>query len=73
MTESGVFFDKKRGWSGGGMMLDKFPVPRRRTNLDNSRARTYCAYSRYEWRCWNNLSLVSYFFPPLLGKRLHID
>ena len=28
-----------RGWSGGAMMLCKLSVPRRPTNLDNSRAR----------------------------------
>ena len=27
-----------RGWSGGAMMLGKFPVAGRPTNLDNSRA-----------------------------------
>ena len=28
-----------RGWSGGAMVLGKLSVPRRPTNLDNSRAR----------------------------------
>ena len=32
-----------RGWSGGAM------VPGRPNNLDNSRARAYCACSRYGW------------------------
>ena len=27
------------------MVLDKFPVPGRPTNLDDARARAYCAYS----------------------------
>ena len=35
-----------RGWSGGTMVLGKLSVPRRPTNLDNSRARACCACSR---------------------------
>ena len=35
-----------REWSGGAMVLGKLPVPGRPTNLDNSRARAYCACSR---------------------------
>ena len=31
------------GWSGGAMVLGKLPVPGRPTNLDDSRARAYCA------------------------------
>ena len=31
-----------RRWSGGAMLLGKLSVPRRPTNLDNSRARAYC-------------------------------
>ena len=31
------------------MVLGKLPVPGRPTNLDYSRARTYCAYSRCGW------------------------
>ena len=31
------------------MVLDKLPVPGRPTNLDDSRARAYCAYSRCGW------------------------
>ena len=38
-----------RGWSGGAMVLGKLSVPRRPTNLDNSRARAYCACSRCGW------------------------
>ena len=37
------------GWSGGAMPLGKLPVPVRPTNLDCSRARTYCACSRCGW------------------------
>ena len=32
-----------RGWSGGAMVLGKLSVPRRPTNLDNSRARAALA------------------------------
>ena len=35
-----------RGWSGGAMVLGKLSMPGRPTNLDNSRARAYCACSR---------------------------
>ena len=35
-----------RGWSGGAMVLGKLSVPRRPTNLDNSRAKAYCVCSR---------------------------
>ena len=38
-----------RGWSGGAMVLGKLSVPRHPTNLDNSRARAYCACSRCGW------------------------
>ena len=34
------------GWSGGAMGLGKLPVTGRPTNLDQSRARAYCACSR---------------------------
>ena len=35
----------RSGWSGGVMMLGKLLVPGRPTNLDQSRARAYCACS----------------------------
>ena len=35
-----------KGWSGGAMLLGKLSVPGRPTNLNSSRARAYCAYSR---------------------------
>ena len=38
-----------KGWSGGAKVLSKLPVPGRPTNLDNSRARAYCACSRCGW------------------------
>ena len=37
---------RERGWSGGAMVLGKLSVPGRPTNLNYSRARAYCAYSR---------------------------
>ena len=37
------------GGGGGGMVLGKLSVPRRPTNLDNNRARTYCACNRCGW------------------------
>ena len=36
----------QRGWSGSAMVLGKLLVPGPPTNLDKSRARAYCAYSR---------------------------
>ena len=42
------FFQLLRGreWSGGAMVLGKLSVPGHPTNLNYSRARAYCAYSR---------------------------
>ena len=56
-----------RGWSGGAMVLGKLSVPRRPTNLDDSRARAYCACSRCGWGCLDILSssFFSPFFLPL--------
>ena len=52
------------------MVLGKLSVPGRPTNLDNSRTRAYCAYSRYEfffltffslvYSCYRIYSIVSY-------------
>ena len=43
-----------RGWSGGAMVLGKLPVPGRPTNLDDSRARAYCACSRCRWKLFGH-------------------
>ena len=55
-----------RGWSGGAMVLSKLPVPGRPTNLDDSRARAYCACSRCGWglfgHFYSQLSFLSSFF-----------
>ena len=43
------------------MVLGKLPVPGRPTNLDNSRARAYCACGGFEWRLFgHNYSSVSF-------------
>ena len=43
-----------RGWSCGAMVLGKLSVPRRPTNLDNSRARAYCACSSCGWELFGH-------------------
>ena len=53
---------KLSGWSDGVKVLGKFSVPGRPTNLDYSRARTYCACSRCG--LFGHFSLV---FLPLSG------
>ena len=50
-----------RGWSGGAMVLGKLSVPRRPTNLDNSRARAYFACSRCGWGCLDIFKFVYLF------------
>ena len=45
----GFSLHKSLGWSGGPMVLGKLSVLGRPTNLDNSRARAYCACSRCGW------------------------
>ena len=42
-------------------VLGKFSVPRRPTNLDNSRARVYCACIRCGLGCLDIFSLVCIF------------
>ena len=52
------------------MVLGKLSVPGRSTNLDNSKARTYCAYSRCGWGIvWIFFSLV-YLFSSFLSHSL---
>ena len=48
------------GVVGGSMVLGKLPVPGRPTNLDNSTARAYCAFSGCGWGC------LDFFFFHLL-------
>ena len=56
-------------------MLGKLPLPGRPTNLDESRARAYCACSRCGWglfgHFFSRLSFV--FLLPLSGRRRDID
>ena len=57
-----------RGWSDGAMVLDKLSLPGRPTNLDNSRARAYCACSRCGLGLFGHFfSLVYLCFSPSLG------
>ena len=42
------------------MVLGKLSVPGRPTNLNYSRARAYCAYSRCGWGLFGLFSLVYY-------------
>ena len=42
----------------------KLSVPGRPAHLDSSRARTYCACSRFEWSVWR-------FFPRLISFSLY--
>ena len=64
------------GWSGGAKVLGKLSVPGRPTSLDDSRARAYCACSRYGWgfvwTCFLS-SVFSLFFLPLFGRWPDID
>ena len=50
-------------WSGGAMVLGKLSVPGRPTNFNNSRARAYCACSRFG--TFSLSSIFSLFFLPL--------
>ena len=53
------------GRSDGAMVLGKLPVPGGPANLDNSRARAYCACSRCGWglfgHFFSHLSFLSSF------------
>ena len=57
------------------MVLGKLPVPGRPTNLDDSRARAYCACSSAGGACLDifTLNYLSFFFLHLFGKRPDID
>ena len=51
------------GWSDGAMVLGKLPVPGLPTNLDNSRARAYCACSGCGWGLFGHFfSRLSFLF-----------
>ena len=58
------------------MLLGKLPVLGRPINLDDSRARVYCACSRCGWGLvWTLFlsSIISLFFLSLSGRRPDID
>ena len=57
------------GWSGGATVLNKFPVPGRPINLDDSRTRAWCGWGG----CLDIFlsSILSLFFL-LSGRRPHI-
>ena len=51
----------RTGWSGGAKVLGKLSVPGRPTNLEDSRARAYCACSGCGWGCLDIFSLIYLF------------
>ena len=57
------------------MVLGEFPVPRRPTNLDYSRAGAYCACSKCGFGLFEHFfsRLPFLFFLPLPGRRADID
>ena len=60
-SEIGILFPS--GWSGGAMVLGKLPVPGRPANLDERRARAYCACSRCGWGLLgHSFSRLSFLF-----------
>ena len=52
----------KHARGGGAMVLGKLPVSGHPTNLDSSRARTYCACIGAGGGCLDIFSLVYHFF-----------
>ena len=48
------------GWSGGTMVLGKFLVPGRPTNLDNSRGSAYCACNWCGWGLFGRWTFFSH-------------
>ena len=44
------------------MVLGKLPVPWRPTNLNKSRARAYCAFSRCGWGWFGHFCHLSFLF-----------
>ena len=75
--KSTVTFPVHLGWSGGAKVLGKLSVPGRPSNLDNSRARAYCACSGCGrdlfGHFYSRLSSLSYFSLSLSGRRPDID
>ena len=56
------FFGSSRGWSGGGKVLGKLPVPGRPTILiivgQTTPTRTYCKRSRCGWGLFGHFTLI---------------
>ena len=51
------------GGGGGAMVVGKLPVPGHPTNLDQSRARAYCACSKCGWGLFGHFfSRLSFLF-----------
>ena len=50
----------------GAMVLVEFPGPGHPPNLDNSRARAYCAGSRCGWGLFGHFFLSSFLLSPSL-------
>ena len=73
IIEDRYLYLSHKGWSGGAKVLGKLSVPGRPTNLDNSRARAYCACSG--WGCLDIFfSPLSFLFSfSLSGRRPDID
>ena len=61
--------------SGRAMVLGKFSVPGRPTNMDYNRARTYRAYSRWGGGCLDIFvsSIISLYFRHHSGRRPDIN
>ena len=57
------------------MVLNKLTVPAHPTNLDDRKARAYCACSRCGWGLFGHFySYLSFLFSlPLFGRRPDID
>ena len=55
------------------MVLCKFPVPERPTNLDESRARVYCACSWCGWGCLDFFSRLSFLVSFSLSLSLSLS
>ena len=57
-----VSLNLSEGWLGGAIVLSKFLMPRRPTDLDNSRARAYCGYWLFGHCFFSRLLFCLFFF-----------
>ena len=67
----GCFCLYRKGWSYA-IVLGKFPVPGRPTNLDSSSVRDYCVYSRCLDCFFLSFIIPLFLFPPS-GRRSDIN